>query len=169
MAGVFRDETSIYIVAADTAGSELASSDKVVGEIRNFNVSGLEQEDDMKTTFGGQIKIKKPRTMGEVAFEVSVQNTSAETLDRWDTLKYPSGLSNESTPNKAVFITHLTNGIWKTTGINNAAVTVGETDMPADEELMKNVTLRFNAETDTGSANLKTSTLAPSDGFFNWS
>lgn len=160
MAGVFPNETSIYIVAANTDGSALTANDKVVGEIRNFKISGLEQEDDLKNVFGGQISIEKPRTKGEISFDVSVQNTAASTLDRWDALKFPNGLSSDETGIKMVYISHYSNSLLKFLAMNNCRCEVSETTMNADEELMKSVTLRFNAVTPLGTANLRTSTIS---------
>ncbi len=169
MAGVFPNETSIFIVAADVNGSAVTTASKIVGEIKDFKISGLEQENDYKNLFGGQLEIEKPRSNGEVSFSISVANTAASVLDRWDNYKFPTGKSTDETSNQAVFISHLSNGIWKTVAINNAKVTTLDTEMNADEELTKSITLKFAAVTPLGVANLRTSALAYSTTFFNWS
>lgn len=168
MAGVFPNETYIYIVNANTNGSALATSDMVVGEIRDFKISGLEQENDYKNLFGGQLEIEKPRGNGEVSFSISVSNTAVSTLDRWDNYKFPTGKSSDETANKAIFISHLSNGLWKTVAVNNARITTLDTEMNADEELMKSVTFKFAATTPLGVSNLKTSSVQYTNAFFNW-
>ncbi len=170
MAGVFPSETLIFIADADTAGSAGAvAANGIVGEIRNFKVSGMEQENEVKNVFGGQIEIEKPRTKGEISFDISVSNAYASSLERWDLMKFPTGTSADETVGKAVFIQHSTGGKYLSIAINNAKTEVGETEMNADEELTKSVTLRFNAVTEAGVANLRTSAVAASTGFFVWS
>lgn len=44
MGGVFPNETSIYIVAKDTASSALTTAGMIVGEIENWNISGGEAD-----------------------------------------------------------------------------------------------------------------------------
>ena len=175
MAGVFQNETKIYICAVNTNGSAVAAADGVVGEIRNFKISGMEEVSDLKNVFGGQIEIEKPRTRGEISFDVSVSNTAGSTLDRWDKLKFPNGISSDETLQKTIWIEHYSNSLLKVYGINNARCEVGDTTMNADEELMKSVTLKFNAVTPLGVANVRTSTISGStipanaNAFMNWS
>lgn len=167
--GIFPNETSIYIVAAGTNGSALASSDLVKGEVTNVKITGLEQPKEVVNVIGGQVDKRLPRTMGELSFDVIVSNSSAATIARWDLMKYSTGLSTDVPVSKAVFIQFLSNSIYDTMGINNADVTIGETEMAADDMLKKSVTLKFTPVTTLGVANLRTSSVASSSSFFNWS
>lgn len=167
--GIFPNETSIYIVPSGTVGSALASSDKIVGDVTNVKITGLEQSKDAVNVIGGQVDKRTPRTPGEISFDVIVNNTSAATFARWDLLRFATGLSSDISADKAVFLQFLSNSIYDTMAINNAAVTVGDTEMAADDMLKKSVTLKFMAVTPLGVANLKTSALAASSNFFNWS
>jgi len=162
MAGVFPNETTIYIVAANTNASSLASSDAVKGEISSWSQSGFGQKSDYKNLFGGQLEIEKPREAGEMSFDVSVNNAAASTLDRWDTYNFSDGTSASETQNKMVYIGHYTGGKLKVLALNNVRVTTGDTEMNADEELMKSVTLECASTTPLGTANLRTSTIAGS-------
>lgn len=166
--GIFPNETSIYIVSAGTNGSALASSDKVVGEITNFKHSGLELQKDLVNVIGGQVDKRMPRTMGEVSFDVIVNNTSAATLGRWDLLKFATGLGTDLPAQKAIFVSFLSNGVYDTMAFNNCDVTVGDTELSADDMLKKSVTFKFSSMTPLGVANIRTSTLVPSSAFFNW-
>jgi hypothetical protein len=169
MGGVFQNDVSIYIGAADTVGSAVASAtNKIVGEISNFSIGGLDQENDYKQLFGGQLEIEKPRSNGTVTFDVSVSNVATSAFDRWDLYQFPTGLSSEETANKCIVIAAISNGIWKTIAINNARITSLETEHSADGELTKSVTFSFAATTPLGVANLKTSTLAPSTSYWSW-
>lgn len=162
MAGVFQNETSIYILAEDVSGSTATAADKIVGEIRNWKVSGGELETDVKHCFGGDIEIEKPRTPIEVSMDISVQNTYGSTLDRWDKFKYPNGVATDESATKSLWITHYTNGLLKVRGYNNIRVTSLETDMNAEEELMMSITFKTPALTELGATNIRTSTITGS-------
>lgn len=165
--GIFPNETTIYIVPSGTAGSALATSDKVIGEVTNVKISGLEQAKEVVNVIGGQVDKRTPRTAGEVSFDVIVNNTNAATIARWDLLRFATGLSTDISADKAVFLQFLSNSIYDTIAVNNAAVTVGDTEIAADDMLKKSVTLKFMPITTTGSANLRTSAVAASSAFFN--
>lgn len=160
MAGVFPSEMAIYIVAANVGSSALAASDKISGEISNFSITGADQENEFKNLFGGQLEITKPRGNGEVSFDISASNTLASRLDFWDLAKFPGGLSNADSVGKCVYISAFSNAFLKVFAMNNAKVVVGETNMTAEDELQKTVTLRFAYATPTGAANLRTSTIS---------
>lgn len=168
MAGIFRGDISIYIVDADTDGSSLTDADKITGEISNWEIDGLEDTFDVKYLFGGDLEIERPRGQGTVSFDVSVSNTAASTLDRWDEFKFSSGTSTDAVAGKAIFIQASSNSLFKTIAINNAKVTTSPTTMSAEDELQKTVSFTFNAQTAAGAANLKTSSVAASTAFFTW-
>jgi hypothetical protein len=166
--GIFPDQTTIWIQSAGTNGSSLAVGDKVFGEITNFKTSGLEQGREVVNVFGGQINKRTPRTIGEVSFDVTASALYASTFSRWDLMKYGTGKSTDIPAGKCVFLQHDVNSLSDTLGINNAYVTVGDTELAADDMLKKTITLKFTSVTPMGSPNLLTSTLTASNAFFNW-
>jgi len=174
MAGIFRDETSIYLLTASVSGSTATAGDVIKGEIRSFKVSGGEQDVDTKYCFGGDLDIEKPRTPLEISMDISVQNTSASVLDRWDKLKYPNGVATDEAPIKSLWVSHYTNSLLKVRGFNNIRVTSLETDMNAEEELMMSVTFKCSSQTPLGVSNVHTSTIsgttivANANAFLNW-
>ncbi len=174
MAGIFNNETSIYILAEDVSGSTATANNAIRGEIRSWKVSGGEQETDVKYCFGGNIEIEKPRTPIEVTMDISVQNTAASVIDRWDKLKYPNGIASDESSTNSLWISHYTNSLLKVRGYNNIRVTSLETDMNAEEELMMSITFKTPALTDLGVTNVRTSTISGStivgnaNSFLNW-
>lgn len=168
MAGIFPNETSIYIVAADTVGSALTAADKVVGEITNFSLSGGGQDIESIPVIGGFVDKEMPREQFEVSFDVIVSNTAGSTLDRWDTYKYADGTSSSESVNKAIYLSALTGSKWKTLAMNNCRAVTWEPELAADDMLRGTMTFKFSPETSLGVANLRTSSLAPSTSFFTW-
>jgi hypothetical protein len=172
MGGVFPSETSIFIVAAGVNGSALTAADKVVGEVTEWNLSGGEKDIESIPVIGGFVNKENPRSQFEVSFDVIIQNTAASTLDRWDTYKYgTTGTSANEGSAKAIFISSLTNGStsWKTFAANNCEAVTWEPTMAADDMLRGTLTFKFAPTTELGVANLRTSALAYSTSFFNWS
>ena len=70
MTAIARSDVTIYIVAADTDPSALASSDAVSGEITNWEQTGGNQDVESRPAFGGYIDVEKAREQIEVSFEV---------------------------------------------------------------------------------------------------
>ena len=168
MGGVFPSETSIFIVASGTAGSALTAADKVAGEITNLSQTGGEQDIESIPTIGGYVDKEKPRTQFELSFDVIIQNTVASTLDRWDIYKYgTTGSASAEGADKAIFISMLTGGNWKTYAFNNCRAVTWEPEMAADDMLRGTITFKFSPTTALGVTNLKTSALAYSTSFFN--
>lgn len=163
MGGVFPNETSIYIVAADVNASALASSDKIVGEISNWARSGGEEDVESIPVIGGFVDKESPRSQYELSFDVIVQNTATSTLDRYDTYQLGTGLTSagESIV-KAIYIGHITGGFSKLTGFNNCRAVTWEPEMAADDMLRGTITFKFAPTTALGVANLKTSTISGS-------
>jgi len=162
MSGVFPNETTIYIVSANTNASTLTAADAVKGEISDWSLTGFNQESDYKNLFGGQLEIEKPRTNGEIQFSVSVNNSASSTLDRWDLFNFSDGTSSSETSNQMVYISFYTDSKLKFYAFNNTKVTTGDTKMTADAELNKSVTLKGAAVTPLGVSNLRTSTITGS-------
>jgi len=168
MAGVFPNETSVYIVNAGTNGSALTAADKIIGEITSWSQSGMNREIESIPVIGGFVDKENPRDQGEISFDVIVQNTVASTLERWNNYAMASGLSANEPVDKAIFI-YSTNGTTSIgLGINNASITSMERTMDADDMLRYSVTFKFSPTTPLGASNLKTSSLNVSTTFFNW-
>lgn len=169
MAGVFPNETSIYIVNKDTNGSALTDAGKIVGEITNWNKSGGEQEIESIPVIGGFVDKESPRSQMELSFDVIVNNTSASTLDRYDTFYMGTGgTSAGESVEKAIFITATTGTGYKTFAFNNCRAVTWEPEMAADDMLRGTITFKLSPTTPLGVANLRTSALAASNAFFNW-
>ena len=170
MTAINRDMVSIYIVAADTNGADLASTDIIKGEITSHNLSGGTQDIESVAAFGGFIDKEKPREQFEISMDVvpKISATASET-DRWDVFKYGAGgLSSGEGSSYAIFIQAKDGSNYKTTAINNARVTTWEPSHSADDNSEGSITFKFSPEDEVGSANLKTSALATSDAFFAW-
>jgi hypothetical protein len=168
MAGIFPNETSVYIVAAGTNGSALTAADKVVGEITNWSQSGMDRDVESIPVIGGYVDKENPRSQGEISFDVIVQNTAASTLDRWNTYAMSSGLSSDEPVSKAIFIYSTNSSTHLTLAINNATLTSMERTMDADDMLRYSVTFKFSPTTALGTSNLKSSSLVNTSTFFNW-
>jgi hypothetical protein len=161
MGGVFPTETSIYIVAANTNASALSTTDKISGEISNFELSGLNIDPEYKNLFGGQLEIVKPRGEGELTFDISVSNTVASSFHRWSNMDFPTtGTSIDTPASKMVYISFYSNSLLNVLALNNAKVTTHDTSMSAEEELQKSVTLKFAYMTPLGTANVRASTVS---------
>jgi hypothetical protein len=168
MAGIFPNETTVYIVNANVNGSALATSDRVIGEITNWTQSGMDRETESIPVIGGFVDKEQPRSQGEISFDIIVANTSTTTLDRWNNMAMSTGKSDAEPVDKAVFI-YATNGTTSTTlGINNANITSMERKMDADDMLRFSITMKFSPTTSLGVSNLRTSSVAYSSSFFTW-
>ena len=167
---VFPNETTVFIAAANTNGSALSTTtDKVAGEITNWKVSGGMISKDLVNVFGGQLDIRKPREMIEVSFDLYCNNTASSILGRWATMGMSDGTSASLPVQKAIFLSSLSNGNWLTTAANYADITTSDVEMAADDALKITITFKVVPLSTLGSAYLKSSALAYSTSFFNWS
>lgn len=166
--GVFPNETSIYIVAAGTVGSAATAADKIVGEITNWKINGGSISKDLTNVFGGQLDIRKPREMIEVSFDVYTSNLSTSAIDRWKSYDMSDGTSASLPTQKAIFITSISNGVWRTLGVNYADIVTSEPEMAADDALKFTISFKAVPLSTLGVANLKSSALAISTSYFGW-
>ena len=172
--GIQPSETRIYIAAADVNGQDLATSNMIKGEIENWNLSGGNQEVESVPVFGDGtttafLDKEKPREQFEVSFDVYINNTASSSLDRWDIYKYGTGGTSATEGSaKAIFIESVTDGKYKTTAMNNCRAVTWEPGQQADDFLKGTMTFKFSPTTSASAANLKTSSLVASDGFFDW-
>ena len=163
MGGVFPNETSIYIVAADVNASALTVNDKIVGEFTNWKKSGGEKDSESIPVIGGFVDKDKPQAQIELSFDFIVQNTATSTLDRYDVFQYGSGLTSATSgSDRAVYISHISGGFSKLTGFNNCNVITTESNMDADDMLRGTMTLKLSPQTALGVANIRTSTISGS-------
>lgn len=172
MGGILRNEVSIFIVAAGTNGSALTAADKVVGEITNWKLSGGGRDVESIPVFGGFVDLEKPQEIFEFSADIIVQNTVASTLDRYDIYKFGTGgTSATEGTDRAIFISALTNNntVWKTFAFNNCNPFTWEPEHSADDLVRGTMSFKFSPTTALGVANLRTSALAYSTSFFNWS
>jgi len=172
MTAIDREFVTIYVVSADVDGSDVASSDAVNGEITSHNLTGGNQDVESVPAFGGFIDKRKPREQFELQMEVIPKiSTTASITDRWDIFKY--GTTGKSTGEAAAYAIFIEaydteTSSYKTSGFNNCKMTNWEPSHDADDNMGGSATFKFSPETDTGAANLATSSLAKSDAFFNW-
>lgn len=163
MGGIFPNETTIYISTSSTNAADVASSDSIVGEITNWNLSGGEADVESIPVIGGFVDKENPRTQFEASFDVIVQNTATSTLDRYDIYKYGTGLTSATEgDDKSIWIQHISNSFTKMLGMNNVKAITWEPEMAADDMLRGTITFKFSPTTELGSANLKTSSIAGS-------
>lgn len=167
-----RKKVSIWIEAADTAASSLASTDIIEGEIRSYSKSGGETDVESEPLFGGFIDKEQPREQIELEFEI-VPSLVAGSIDRWDAMAYAedvtnagiyttAGTTSTQPGSKAVFIQAYdsTASTYKSFAFNNASVTVSDMEHSADDVRSYNLTLKLSPETTDGVANLMTSDIA---------
>jgi hypothetical protein len=170
MTAIDREFVTIYITSANTNGSALATSDIVNGEITSHNLTGGNQDVEVVNAFGGDINKRKPREQFEITMDVVPKISSdSGVTDRWDIFKYGNtGASTGEGSAYAIFIQAANGSVFKTSAFNNCSLTNWEPSHSADDNYMGSATWKFSALTDTGAANLKTSSLASSNAFFNW-
>ena len=166
--GVFPNETNIFIQSANVNGSALVAGDKIIGEITNWKVNGGAISKDLVNVFGGQLDIRKPREMVEVSFDIYTSNLYSSTVDRWNSYNFSDGTSSSLPIQKSIFISSLSNSLWRTIAVNYADITTSEPEMAADDALKFSVTFKVVPLSTLGVANLKSSSLAYSTNFFNW-
>jgi hypothetical protein len=164
--GIQPSETKIYIVAADTNASSLASSDVISGEIENWSLTGGEQEIEAVPVFGDGtttafLDKEKPRSQFEVSFDVYINDTSAATVDRWDIYKFGTGLTSATEgASKAIFISSTTGTSSKSYGFNNCRAVTWEPGQASDDFMKGTITFKFSPTTSASVANLQTSAVA---------
>jgi hypothetical protein len=172
MVAINRDMVSIYIAgSSDVNGSALATSTyQIKGEITSWNVTGGTQDVESVPAFGGFIDKEKPREQFEISMDVVPKiDSSAAVTDRWDILKYGAeGKSSGEGSACTIAIVAQNGAVYKTTMINNAKVTMWEPSHDADDNATGSITFKFSPEDDVGVDNLRTSSLAPSNAYFNW-
>lgn len=163
--GLFPDESTIYIVSADTAGSAIASSDGVSGEVSNYSESGGDKEISSIPVFGGgNIDKEEPRSQVEVNFDVELQYSPENgNITKWDEYKLGSGLSSSTEgASKAIYIQWTDGSNYYTRAYNNARAITWNPESAADGNLKGSITFKLSPTTSANSANLQVSAVAAS-------
>lgn len=161
MGGIFPNETTIYIAPSSTNMASLATSDKVIGEVTNWSISGGAQEVESVPVIGGFVDKEMPRDQYEVSFDVICSNLYTSTFDRYDIYKYGTTLvSTAEGSDKMIAIAFTSNSLTKVIAMNNCRAITWEPEMAADDMLKGTITFKFSPTTALGVANLKTSTVS---------
>jgi hypothetical protein len=170
--GIFPDEATIYIAAANTNGSALvSSSDAVTGEVSNFSETGGEQDIDSIPVFGGgNIDKENPRTQIEVSFDIEMQYAPDNgDVTKWDSFKYGTGLTSATQGSKKSIALQWYNGTnYYTRFYNNCQGVSWSPGSGADGNLKGTITFKASPTTTSGAANLKISAAAITSSVFNW-
>lgn len=167
MTAVPRSAVKIWVVPAATAPSLLVRTSAwnstntlgyIAGEIKTYGRTGGEKDVESDPVFGGFVDKEKPQSQFEIPFEIV---PSLERAELWDSMIYgvdPAGVLtsvSDSVTDRAVFY----EGFKTATGafaygFDNCSVTSLDIDHSADDNLTKNMTLKFSPTTDSGRANL---------------
>lgn len=158
MVAISRSRTTIYIVAADTAPSALASSDIVTGEIKSYSKSGGEDDVESDPVFGGFVDKEKPRSQFEVSFEVIPALGS--TAEDWEALIYgedtgEAGIytSALNAANKMIVIQGAEGSDYKSWAFNNCNAVTLDYDHNADDNQTATLNFKFSPTTSAGAPN----------------
>lgn len=169
--GIFPDEATISVVAADINGSALASTDSVTGEVSNFSETGGEKDTESIPVFGGgNIDKENPRSQVEVSFDVELQyNPDQGDATKWDVFKYGAGLTSATEgASKAIFVQWTDGSNYYTRAYNNAKAVTFNPESSADGNLRGTLTFKLSPTTSAGTANVRIAAVASSTSSFNW-
>ena len=158
-----RSSIKIWVEDAGTDPSSLATSDAILGEIKNYAKSGGEKETESDPVFGGYVDKEKPQSQIELTFEI-VPKLGSD-ADRWDTMTYAldgtgvyTTASETSTQpsDKSVFIQSHDGTNYKSWCFNNCNVTMYDIEHAADDNQTGNLNMKFSPTNDSGVANFMT-------------
>lgn len=169
MVAISRSKVTIYMVAAGTVASALASSDIIAGEIKSYSKSGGEKDVESDPVFGGFVDKEKPTSQVEISMEVIPRVDSNQ--NRWDSVAYALDSSNPGVytmasetstqpADRAIFITATDGSNYKSWGFNNCNVTVFDLEHNADDNQTGNITFKFSPTNESGVSNFMTAASA---------
>ncbi len=171
MGAIFPNETNIYIAPAATAGSALATSDKVTTEITNFGLTGGGKDTESVPLFGGAFITKElPREQYEIALDVVVSYDNAV---RWEALLMGGDLASSSCESSGdssdwrIFITSTDGSLFKTIAMDNCKAVTFEPEMAADEYQKGTINFKFSPTDEDAASNLKAADVIHSNAYFN--
>ena len=166
MTAISRSKVKIWVVPAGTAASTLVTTSPydsgnvlgyITGEIKEYSKTGGENDVESDPVFGGFVDKEKPQSQFELDFEIV---PSLEKAELWEAMVYgedsATGVlsSGAALPvDRAVFIeaTDSTNPAgW---GFNNCSATVLDLAHNADDNMTKNLNLKFSPTNNSGVAN----------------
>lgn len=163
---ISRSKVKIWVVPTGTAATALVTTAPyttavptgyIAGEIKNYALSGGGSDVESEALFGGFADKEKPEEQYEVAFELRPDLSRA---DLWESMVYGYDATRKAytsaatkPANRCVFIEadDLVNPAgW---GFNNCNITTLEMDHPADDNMTKNLTLKFSPTDINGKPN----------------
>lgn len=169
---ISRSAVKIAIMPVDTNASTIASSDWILGEIKNYSKSGGERDVESDPHFGGFVDKEKPVSQVELSFDVTPSLTSPI---RWESLAYGADGSNPTVytmasepADKAVFIEASTSAGVQSLAFNNCNVTMLDFDHSADDNRTGTLGLKFSPTDESGTSNFMASSVVVSS-LPNWS
>jgi len=161
MTAIKRSMVKIAILAAGTAPTDVAATDFILGEIKNYSKSGGERDTESDPHFGGYVDKEKPVSQIEVSFEVT-PSIDAVNVNRWDELAYTKDVTTGvyhmagDVADKAVFIQAQNGSLYKSWCFNNCNVTMFDIEHNADDVQTGNFNLKFSPEDADGISNFMT-------------
>ena len=168
MTAISRTKTKLWVVASDTAASDLVTTSPysstvtegyITGEIKSYSKSGGDTDVESDPVFGGYVDKEKPQSQFELGFEIV---PSLEKAHLWEEMVYGSDVltgvlsAAASRPaDRAVYIqAEKADGSFpEGWGFNNCNVTVLDMEHNADDNQTKNLTLKFSPTTENDVTN----------------
>jgi len=143
------DNLKIYITSAGTNGSSVTTSEQYRGQITSVDQSGGEIETEVTNAFGGDIKIKQPRSDISVDIEVTPSETTdnewASFLFGEDGTNTGSFTSAVEAEDKALFFEFNVDGTQQTIALNNCTVNTNDNSQEADGVRERSLTFSATA------------------------
>jgi hypothetical protein len=162
MTAISRNKVKIAIMAAATAPSDVAASDWITGEIKEYSQSGGEKDVESDPHFGGFVDKEKPVSQVEISFEIT---PSLADGDRWEQIARSADVANPTVytlagdvSDKSVFIQagNATDG-WASVAFNNANVTTLDMSHSADDNRTNTLNLKLSPTNASGVSNYMSS------------
>ena len=165
MVAISRNKVRIAIMPAGTQPSEVADSDYITGEIKEYSQSGGEKDVESDPHFGGFVDKEKPVSQVEISLEIT---PSLDDGDRWEAIARSEDSSNAGiytlagdVADKAVFIEagNATDG-YASVAFNNANVTTLDMSHSADDNRTNSLNLKLSPTNASGVSNYMSGAVA---------
>lgn len=169
MGAIFAEQATVYVGEADIAPSALVASSAtfdMTGYVTNYSESGMEEDVESIMVFGGgNIDKVKPRTQGEVSFDVILQYGTDVTI--FDSFKWGAAVSGEylssgNSPTKQIIIQFTDGTNYYSTAFNNVKAVTFEPEAAADDVLKGTITFKVSPTTSGAVANRKSAAVQAS-------
>lgn len=162
---ISRDKVKIWILSAGTAPSTVTDGDAIIGEIRNWDLSGGADDVETEPVFGGFIDKRKPREQFELSFDVVPQ--IGTTAEDWESYIYTEDGSNSgvytsagSTADHCIYIQAEDGSNYKSWGFNNCNSVTLDMSHSADDNMEASLSLKFSPADADGTPNFQYSKVA---------